>query len=301
MVFVTFIGQGVVSYPHHGQSGPVRAHDLRAPSLPRSQTHLKSLGLSQSEISITLLFGPLSGAFLQPYVGSWSDRCRSRWGRRKPFILIGTLALVISILCLAWAESITQFFVSPYAPQASYRACLIAVTMLSVFWMWVAIQPVQIGLRTLITDGCSDREQSKANAWATTYNNLAATLANLAAWANMLPHATNDSQRERTVFIDLSVLAVIVLIVTVAISCLAVEEKRLDRAIGTLDTRPSSRSRLRAIRAILLGGPSQIRTVYLTQFFAWLGWFPFLYYMVMYDSRPMFCRPYFGIGWSRLT
>ncbi|KAL8750570.1 MAG: hypothetical protein Q9184_006379 [Pyrenodesmia sp. 2 TL-2023] len=260
VVFVTFIGQGV--------------------------THLKSLGLTQPEISLALLFGPLSGAFIQPYFGTWSDHCRSRWGRRKPFIIVGTLALVISLMCLAWAEPITRFFLSPYAPhQASYRACLIAVTMLSVCCMWVAIQPVQIGLRTLITDGCSDWEQTKANAWATTYNNLAATLANLAAWSNVLPHTTNKSPRDHTVFIDLSVLAVIVLIVTVAISCLAVEEKRLDRGVGTLDTRPSSISRLGAVREILFGGPSQIRTVYLTQFFAWLGWFPLLYYMVIYIER----------------
>ncbi|KAI4170044.1 MAG: hypothetical protein LQ346_008903 [Caloplaca aetnensis] len=204
--------------------------------LTASQTHLKSIGLRQSEVSITLLFGPLSGAFLQPYFGTWSDQCRSRWGRRKPFIIIGTLALVISILSLAWAESITQFLLSPYAPpQASYRAVLVAVTMLSAFCMWVAIQPVQIGLRTLITDACSDRDQTKANAWATTYNNIAATLANLAAWNNMLPHAATAP--DRTVFKDLSVLAVIVLIVTVAISCLAVEEKRFDRAVDILESR----------------------------------------------------------------
>lgn len=266
--------------------------------LTASQTHLKSIGLRQSEVSITLLFGPLSGAFLQPYFGTWSDQCRSRWGRRKPFIIIGTLALVISILSLAWAESITQFLLSPYAPpQASYRAVLVAVTMLSAFCMWVAIQPVQIGLRTLITDACSDRDQTKANAWATTYNNIAATLANLAAWNNMLPHAATAP--DRTVFKDLSVLAVIVLIVTVAISCLAVEEKRFDRAVGILHSQPSSISRLRAIRDLLLGRASQIRTVYLTQFFAWLGWFPFLYYMVMYDERRSYTpSPMFVVRWS---
>ncbi|KAL8895918.1 MAG: hypothetical protein Q9207_007953, partial [Kuettlingeria erythrocarpa] len=143
--------------------------------------------------------------------------------------------------------------------------------MLSAFCMWVAIQPVQIGLRTLITDACSDREQSKANAWATTYNNIAATLANLAAWNNILPHpAAVDNPPDRTVFRDLSVLAVIVLLVTVAISCLAVEEKRFDRAVGILHPQPSSMFRLRAVRELLFGRASQIRNVYLTQFFAYI-------------------------------
>ena len=37
------------------------------------------------------VLSPLLGVLIQPILGMWSDRCKSRFGRRRPFI--GTLAL----------------------------------------------------------------------------------------------------------------------------------------------------------------------------------------------------------------
>ena len=33
------------------------------------------------------LVSPILGFFFQPIVGVWSDTCKCRWGRRRPFIL----------------------------------------------------------------------------------------------------------------------------------------------------------------------------------------------------------------------
>ncbi len=33
------------------------------------------------------LISPILGFFFQPIVGMWSDTCKCRWGRRRPFIL----------------------------------------------------------------------------------------------------------------------------------------------------------------------------------------------------------------------
>jgi solute carrier family 45 protein 1/2/4 len=32
------------------------------------------------------LISPILGFFFQPIVGMWSDTCKCRWGRRRPFI-----------------------------------------------------------------------------------------------------------------------------------------------------------------------------------------------------------------------
>jgi solute carrier family 45 protein 1/2/4 len=37
--------------------------------------------------SMAWLISPILGFFLQPIVGMWSDSCKCRWGRRRPFIL----------------------------------------------------------------------------------------------------------------------------------------------------------------------------------------------------------------------
>ena len=42
------------------------------------------------------LWGKLVDAFADPIVGHWSDRTQSRWGRRMPFIVLGTPLMVLS-------------------------------------------------------------------------------------------------------------------------------------------------------------------------------------------------------------
>lgn len=56
---------------------------------------LLSVGLPRSLYSLVWLISPILGFLLQPIIGSASDYCRSRWGRRRPYILVlGVLMLV---------------------------------------------------------------------------------------------------------------------------------------------------------------------------------------------------------------
>ena len=54
-------------------------------------------------VLVSLLFGlaKLWDAVSCPLVGSWSDRLRSRWGRRRPF-LVGSLPLLIGAYVMLW-------------------------------------------------------------------------------------------------------------------------------------------------------------------------------------------------------
>lgn len=51
--------------------------------------------------------GPLSGLFVAPIVGVLSDRCRSPFGRRRPFMLGGAIAAIIGMTVFANAAQIT--------------------------------------------------------------------------------------------------------------------------------------------------------------------------------------------------
>lgn len=48
-------------------------------------------GLPASEVGIALACGLVFNAVFDPLVGSWSDRTRSRWGRRHPFMFASVL------------------------------------------------------------------------------------------------------------------------------------------------------------------------------------------------------------------
>ena len=42
----------------------------------------------------------ISDAVTDPWIGYWSDRIRTRWGRRKPFVLLGTPIYGVAIALL---------------------------------------------------------------------------------------------------------------------------------------------------------------------------------------------------------
>src|SRR6185437_7567112 len=72
--------------------------------LSNGSPYLLSLGLSKSLMALVWIAGPLSGTLVQPYVGMLSDNCRLRWGKRKPFMLGGTVATIISLMFLAYTK-----------------------------------------------------------------------------------------------------------------------------------------------------------------------------------------------------
>jgi MFS family permease len=72
--------------------------------------YLHSLGLGKAAASLVFMAGPLSGLVVQPLVGALADRTRSRYGRRRPFMLIGSMACAASMLVLSWARELSGVF-----------------------------------------------------------------------------------------------------------------------------------------------------------------------------------------------
>jgi len=58
------------------------------------------LGLSGSLAGMAALLALVVDAVTDPMVGQWSDRFRSRWGRRHPFMLAGAIPFGVAIVAL---------------------------------------------------------------------------------------------------------------------------------------------------------------------------------------------------------
>jgi GPH family glycoside/pentoside/hexuronide:cation symporter len=61
------------------------------------------VGLEPRLASVAALVGIIWDAINDPLVGMWSDRVRTRWGRRRPFLLIFAIPYGLSFLLLWWA------------------------------------------------------------------------------------------------------------------------------------------------------------------------------------------------------
>ena len=99
------------------------------------QPYLLGLGISKSLLAFVWIAGPLSGTLVQPYVVIKSDRSRSRWGKRRPFIVWGAFATIIALICLAWAKEIVAGFlhifgVDKQAPIVLTVAIVFAVLLI---------------------------------------------------------------------------------------------------------------------------------------------------------------------------
>lgn len=62
-------------------------------------------GMSQTWSGAIMAFDNVLALFLLPFFGALSDRCRSKLGRRTPFIIIGTIAAVIGFMSLSYVDS----------------------------------------------------------------------------------------------------------------------------------------------------------------------------------------------------
>ena len=65
---------------------------------------LLKAGYSEEEMNFLLGLGPLLALIFVPYIGRASDSCRSRFGRRRPYILSLSVVLVISMYMIPFGE-----------------------------------------------------------------------------------------------------------------------------------------------------------------------------------------------------
>lgn len=84
--------------------------------------YLLQLGLTKSKLSLVWIAGPLSGLIMQPIVGIMADKSTSRWGRRRPVMIGGTVIVSICLLILGWTKEIIAAFVEEGELVGQFRA-----------------------------------------------------------------------------------------------------------------------------------------------------------------------------------
>ncbi|KAG6856083.1 hypothetical protein H0H87_007523 [Tephrocybe sp. NHM501043] len=126
--------------------------------------YLLSLGLSKSAMSLVFLAGPLSGLFMQPIIGVLADASTSRFGRRRPFMMAGTVVCVLSMLLLGYTRDFASLFTT--RDSSTNTTLTIALAVLSIYIIDFSINAVMAMDRALLVDTLPPAAQSSGNAWA---------------------------------------------------------------------------------------------------------------------------------------
>ncbi|XP_064635225.1 solute carrier family 45 member 3-like [Lineus longissimus] len=69
---------------------------------------LLKAGVREQHMCVFLSLGPLLACFIVPHIARASDNCRSRFGRRRPFIFVLGLLTCLSLLIIPYGENVTS-------------------------------------------------------------------------------------------------------------------------------------------------------------------------------------------------
>lgn len=126
--------------------------------LANSSPIFRTLGASETMLPLLWLAGPVAGFLVQPLVGVLSDRTRTRWGKRTPYILAGAIAASLVLLAL------------PHSP-----ALWIAVSL-----VWILDGAANMALepyRAYVADGLTAEERTRGFLTQSAFSGLSQTFA----------------------------------------------------------------------------------------------------------------------------
>ncbi|KAI0081691.1 MFS general substrate transporter [Panus rudis PR-1116 ss-1] len=253
---------------------------------------LLSLGLSEQLTSLVWLAGPISGLVAQPLIGAISDASTSKY-RRRYWVVLSTVVLVISTITLAYCEQIAGFFVDlvgfgegSWDPQRKKAAnnTAIGLAIISFYLLDFALNALQASLRNLLLDVTPPEQLNAGNAWHSRMSNAG----NIIGYGfGFLPLANLPVLRllGGTQFRKFCVLSMAILVVTVWITCWTQEEKA--RVVTRVERESKLMDVVKNISTAVTKLPKPIRRVCLVQVFAFMGWFPFLFYSTTYIGQVM--------------
>ncbi|KAF1933509.1 sucrose transport protein SUC2 [Didymella exigua CBS 183.55] len=233
--------------------------------------YLLELGLTKSRISLVWIAGPLSGLIMQPVVGVIADRSTSRHGRRRPFMVGCTILTSLFLLLLGWTKEVVGLFASE---KEAVRNATIVLAVFSIYGIDFAINAVQGSCRGLIVDTLPIPKQQAGSSWASRMVAVG-SLIGYGAGAVKL-EAVFGTLLGDTQFKQLTVVAAFCLCLTVGLTSWAVTERVLIGHDG--DEQLSATKVLIDLAKSTFNLPATIKTICHVQFWAWIGWFPFLFY-----------------------
>ncbi|KAJ8660465.1 hypothetical protein O0I10_003923 [Lichtheimia ornata] len=246
--------------------------------------YLLSLKLSKDMTALVWLAGPLSAL-----IGAFSDRCTSRLGRRRPFMIGGGIFVCLSMLCVAYAKEIGAYIIRlsdtrdiPENIEEQERRAAIVVAVLAFYTLDFSLNAVQASCRALILDIPPLWQHQQANAWAARLSNAAMVVGYFTGFVDLVKVLSFLGDTQIKVF---CIVAIAVFIVTISITCINTHEKNISSEDGNDEDESNHWYDTfiyvwKALRSL----PTPIQRLCNVQFFAWLGWFPFLFYSTTWVS-----------------
>ncbi|PXF49117.1 Sucrose transport protein SUC2 [Gracilariopsis chorda] len=214
--------------------------------------HLRTLGLSDKLVGLAWLGGPVTGTIVQPIIGVLSDRCTSRFGRRRPFMLGGAGLTAIGLVLFSSSQRLARMV------GAAERGSVALNIGVLTFWIAdVAVNILQGPTRALLADTTPDGQLALGSCFFAVANGAGKAVGfGLGALVDGIEKVFG--------------IAALLIVLLTGACCYVIEEERLYESEAQSFAR-LLRHTVRECGSALRDMPSEIRRVFAVQWLTYLS------------------------------
>ncbi len=242
----------------------------------------ENLGADPFLYGLIWLAGPFTGMVVQPLIGALSDKTKSKFGRRRPYLLGGALIASIALWLFPNSGSIADFIAkSVWFEISPWTGLLIAAIMI-----WVidaCINIAQGPYRALIPDVVPVEQHSLANS----YISLAIGLGSVVAAAtapclNALGHPMSIPAQ--------FVMAALAFSLAMTWTCLTIKERSTAQDKDE-EVKKDEQSFWQSMKEFFALSP-EVSKICVMQFFTWIGMMCMMIFFTNFAIHTVYGVPY---------
>jgi solute carrier family 45 protein 1/2/4 len=219
---------------------------------------MKNFDISQVASSLIWSIGPIAGFFVQPLVGFYSDSLTSKLGRRRPFIIGGSLGIALGFGIFLVIDPLGDVF------KDHKRTAKIVLVILAMLVTNCSINIMQGPARAIVGDVIPASQQVLANTIGSWMIGLAAVVTNLIGGFDLGKSKPLGIDTNHLVFI----VGIILIAIAITITCIAAKEEPL------LDA-PRRGNPFRELGVAIITIPRPVLRMAIVYLLSWMAYMPF--------------------------
>lgn len=223
----------------------------------------EGLGASPFIFGLIWLAGPVTGMVVQPIIGALSDNTHTKFGRRRPYLMLGAILAALALWAFPNSANIAQLLADKlHMPLPLFGGLIVAAIMI---WIIDAcVNAAQGPYRALIPDNIVPEQHSIANSYLSFAIGLGSVVA--AGTAPFLKWALNYQMSIEAQFI----MAALAFALGMTWTCITFKEKPADKADFKEAEKEIKHSFLDDFKTFLNSSP-EVYKICMMQFFTWIG------------------------------
>ena len=240
----------------------------------------EELGASPFIFGLIWLAGPVTGMVVQPIIGALSDHTYTKFGRRRPFLILGAVLAAIALWAFPNSEPIAQFIADKlHIPMPAIAGLLVAAVMI---WIIDAcVNAAQGPYRALIPDNIVPEQHAIANSYLSFAIGLGSVIA--AGAAPFLNWAFDYQMSVNAQFI----MAALAFLLGMTWTCITFSETTVEK---TEQEKADDKSFMENFKEFF-GSSPEVFKICLVQFFTWIGVMCMFIFFTQFSVHTVYAVP----------